>query len=126
MRALLLDYGGTLDPWAMEPGQAMAFVKALIDQGDYVVLWTATNSMNIRAEVPGLAEAVDSFRSKCTPCHEFFEDWTDNEIPVTEVVILDDDPNLAKATIDVFNIGKPGFARYVHSKDWRTLLKGGA
>jgi len=125
MRIVLLDYQGTLCPRAMEAGQAVHFVKDLQSQGDLVYLWTGSSTRDIQRETPGLAEAVDRNRSKWALGREILEELSYPDIrieDISEVVVLDDDPDVGKGMAESFNLVKKGLARYVPAMQWKSLL----
>ena len=118
MRVVLLDYQGTLD--ILEPGQALQFVKDLQARGDFVCLWTGTETRVIQRENPGLAESVDRRVSKWILGREALESLEEHD--VTEVVVVDDDSDMGEGMTGSFNIAKAGIARYVPAKEWKSLL----
>ena len=120
----LIDYMGTTCPGSMEPGQAVAFVKALQADGYYVVLWSGTDLRDIKADVPGLVESMDRSISKCSLGREILEELGYDDIQVSEVVVLDDSCLGGESMARSFNCARERIARWVHAEDWQTLVEG--
>jgi hypothetical protein len=102
--------------------EAVKFVQALQDQGDYTILWTGSSISEIQGEIPGLAEIMDRIVRKDRLGRELFEDLSYQDIEVTEVVILDDDPGMGMSMVGSCNFAIPNVARYVNAQDWETLI----
>lgn len=123
MKIAFLDFIGTLD--VLEEGYACTFVKKLQKAGWIVCLWTSADSYVIQRKCPGLAEMVDRFRSKYFTASDLFEELEGSDThpdDVSEVVVLDDEFDIATMFVECLNHLKPGMARHVPAKQWKTLV----
>lgn len=113
MRAVVLDFQGTLTPLP----NPVAFVTNLKEQGDYVVLWTGSDPKEVEQRAPGLLALVDALMVKPSLPHTALP-----EGPLDEVVFVDDEPLVGRAAVR-FGRGRVEPWRFVLAQDIRTLLR---
>lgn len=92
-KLVVLGYQGTLTTLS-EP---VAYVNALRNEGWTVVLWSGHWERDIRTEMPGLVERLDRMFPKPGDLTDLLQDSE----PLTEFVLVDDDPLMRRLGVRV-------------------------